>query len=149
MDNTQKAQPFVRLLQERVDTWLASDEARQFQCAELYRYLPGLYVFLMRLATEARVPPRERTGVLAALKYIIAPYDLIPEGVVGTSGFRDDLVLAAMTVEHVSEQVPTAVLDLHWQQPGDPVEVARTILDAGQAMVGASLCERLKDWLPH
>jgi uncharacterized membrane protein YkvA (DUF1232 family) len=149
MEITQKAQPFVRLLQERVATWLASDEARQFQCAELYRYLPGLYVFLMRLATEPRVPPRERTGVLAALKYIIAPYDLIPEGIVGTSGFRDDLVLAAMTVDHVSEQVPTAVLTAHWQQPGDPVEVARTILDAGQAMVGAPLCERLKDWLPH
>jgi uncharacterized membrane protein YkvA (DUF1232 family) len=95
------------------------------------------------------VPPRERTGVLASLKYIIAPYDLIPEGIVGTSGFRDDLVLAAMTVDHVSEQVPADVLAAHWQQPGDPVEVARTILDAGQAMVGAPLCERLKDWLPH
>jgi uncharacterized membrane protein YkvA (DUF1232 family) len=149
MDESQKAQPFVRLLQERVDVWLASDEARQFQCAELYRHLPGLYVFLMRLATEPRVPQRERTGVLAALKYIIAPYDLIPEGVVGTSGFRDDLVLAAMTVAHVAEQVPTAVLEAHWQQPGDPLEVARTILDAGHAMVGASLCDRLKDWLPH
>ncbi len=149
MDDTHKAQPFVRLLQERVDTWLASDEARQFQCAELYRYLPGLYLLLMHLATEPRVPQRERTGVLAALKYIIAPYDLIPEGVVGTSGFRDDLVLAAMTVEHVAEQVPTAVLAAHWPQPGDPVEVARTILDAGHAMVGALLCDRLKDWLPH
>jgi uncharacterized membrane protein YkvA (DUF1232 family) len=149
MDESQRAQPFVRLLQERVDTWLASDEARQFQCAELYRYLPGLYLLLMHLATEPRVPQRARTGVLAALKYIIAPYDLIPEGVVGTSGFRDDLVLAAMTVEHVAEQVPTAVLAAHWQQPGDPIEVARTILDAGHAMVGASLCDRLKDWLPH
>ncbi len=149
METAQKAQPFVRLLQERVDTWLASDEARQFRCAELYRYLPALYLFLMRLATEARVPPRERTGVLAALKYIIAPYDLIPEGVVGTSGFRDDLVLAAMTVAHVAEQVPTAVLEAHWQQPGDPLEVARTILDAGHSMVGAAVCDRLKDWLPH
>src|SRR3989304_198967 len=94
---------FYSALQTRVDAWLASDEAVSFPPAELYRHPPELYRFLVALALDQRVPEQERTCTLSAIKYVVPPYDLIPEAVVGTPGFRDDLVLAAMMVHRLCE----------------------------------------------
>jgi uncharacterized membrane protein YkvA (DUF1232 family) len=143
-----RVESFHRLLEQRVEEWLASEEARRFPCAELYRHLPPLFLFLAELALDPQIPERERTAVLSALKYIVAPFDLIPEGVVGTSGFRDDLVLAALVVDRLAARVDHRALLAHWREGGDPFEVARTVLDAGDAMVGPEICERLRDWLP-
>jgi len=144
-----RVEPFYEDLQKRVDTWLVSDEARRVPCAHLYRFLPSLYLFLVRVAVDARVPARERTGAASVLKYIVSPYDLIPEAVFGTAGFRDDLVLAALMVDRLHGFVEPQVLAELWQAPGDPQVIARTILDAGTALVGSELRGRLREWLPE
>lgn len=144
----EKVECYHEMLQRRVDTWLATDEARQIPCAELYRHLPSLFLFLTRVALDTRVPESERRGVLSAIKYVVAPFDLIPEGIVGTSGFRDDLVLAGLVVDRLYARVSDAALDAHWSCEGDPREIAAAILAAGNEMVGAEICEQLRDWLP-
>jgi uncharacterized membrane protein YkvA (DUF1232 family) len=133
-------------LRERVERWLASDEARHAPGAQLYIHLPDLFCFLARLALEKRVPERDRTAVRSALKYIVAPFDLIPEGVVGTVGFRDDLVLASFVVERLVGHLPTEVVAEHWQAAGDPLAVAREVLDAAPEMVGAEIRDTLRSW---
>jgi uncharacterized membrane protein YkvA (DUF1232 family) len=140
---------FYNSLQARVDTWLTSREAAQMAHARLYRHLPELYRFLVELALDDRVPERERTCTLSAVKYVVAPYDLIPEAVVGTSGFRDDLVLAAMMADRLCEACGSALVAEHWPWDGNPQEIARTILDAATALVGSDICDRLRAWLPN
>ena len=139
---------FTAMLERRVERWLASEEAARIPCAHLYRFLPALFQLLAEASLDAAVEPRERTAIRSALKYIVAPFDLIPEGVVGTSGYRDDLVLAAYMVERLGQAVGAEAVRAHWRGGGDPGEVARTILDAAGAMVGIEVCDRLRDWLP-
>ncbi len=140
---------FYRQLQHRVTEWLGTDEAAQMPCADLYRHLPELFVYLTRLALDPRVPDRERAATMSSLKYIVAPFDLIPEGVVGTSGFRDDLVLAALVVERLDGRIAADVLREHWHAEGDPLAIARAVLDAGDEMVGPEVCRALREWLPR
>ena len=147
-DEQPRVESFYRQLQHRVADWLETDEAAGTPCAELYRHLPDLFVFLTRLALDPRVPDRERAATMSSLKYVVAPFDLIPEGVVGTSGFRDDLVLAALVVERLDGRVPAEVLREHWREEGDPLVIARAILDAGDEMVGPDVCRALREWLP-
>ncbi len=135
-------------LKARVEVWLASDEARSIPRAELYRHLPELYLLLLRLALDPAVPQRERTAVLATIKYIVAPYDLIPEAIHGVAGLRDDLVLAAFMVERLCSDCDEASLARHWQGPVPARRIAHEILDAGGALVGDDLLERLRGWLP-
>lgn len=144
-----KPSSFNDMLQARVEAWLASEESRAVPCAELYRYLPSLYQLLARLAVDHRVDERDRAALRATLKYIVAPFDLIPEGVVGTSGFRDDLVLAAFVVDRLTDRLAAAVVQAHWQHAGDPFEIARGILEAATSMVGGELCTRLREWVPN
>lgn len=143
-----KVDSFHSMLERRVREWLATDEAAQVPCAELYAELPRLFLMLTRIALDPRVSARDRGSTMSALKYIVAPFDLIPEGVVGTSGFRDDLVLAAMVVDHLACRGMEALLKEHWEDGGDPLAVARTILDAGERLVGHETCGQLRQWLP-
>jgi uncharacterized membrane protein YkvA (DUF1232 family) len=139
---------FYSTLQTRVDAWLASDEAARFPHAELYRHLPDMYRFLVELALDARVPDQERTCILSVVKYIVAPYDLIPEAIVGTSGFRDDLVLAAIMTERLCDACDPALAVEHWAAAGQPRQIACTILEAATGMIGTDICRRLRAWLP-
>ena len=139
---------FTAMLEHRVERWLASEEARQFPRAQLYRHLPGLFLLLAEVSLDPAVEARERTAISSALKYIVAPFDLIPEGIVGTSGFRDDLVLAAYVVERLVPVAGAPALRTRWRADGDPVSIARTILDAASEMVGGEICDRLRTWVP-
>jgi len=151
MDNP-RTQPrlasFYGSLQARVDAWLASGESARFPHADLYRHLPELYRFLAGVALDSRVPERERTCTLSAVKYVVAPYDLIPEAVEGTSGFRDDLVLAAMMTDRVCEACDPVLICEHWRGAGDPREIAHAVLAAATEMIGTDIAERLRAWMP-
>ncbi len=138
---------FYGSLQERVDRWLATDEAARFPNADLYRHLPELYRFLVELALDPRVPEQERACALSTVKYVVAPYDLIPEAVVGTSGFRDDLVLAAMMADRLCDVCAPALVREHWTGRESARDVARAILEAATTLVGSDVRERLRDWL--
>jgi uncharacterized membrane protein YkvA (DUF1232 family) len=142
------ATSFYSSLQTRVDGWLASPEGGAFPHAQLYRHLPELYRLLVELALDVRVPEHERTCTMAVVKYIIAPYDLIPEALVGTSGFRDDLVLAALMVDRLAQACGPEPIVEHWSTAGDPRSIARAIIDSATAMIGSDICERLRAWLP-
>jgi uncharacterized membrane protein YkvA (DUF1232 family) len=139
---------FTATLERRVERWLASDEAASIPCSFLYRYLPPLFLLLAEISLDPAVEARERTAIRSALKYIVAPFDLIPEGIVGTSGYRDDLVLAAYVVERIEPVIGAPAMRERWHGKGDPLEVARAVLDAAAAMVGPTVCERLRHWLP-
>ena len=141
--------PFVLVLEQRVERWLASEEARTLPGAELYRHLPAFYRFLLALALEARLPAPERLCALRTLKYIVAPWDYVPEAVHGTVAYRDDLVLAAMAFEHLAERCPASVLREHWRGAGEPGDVARAVLAASSCLAGVELRERLAEWVLH
>ena len=149
---TKAAEPcvvsFYSTLQTRVDAWLAYNEAVSFPHAKLSRHLPDLYRFLVELALDPRVPEQERTCTLSLINYVVAPYDLIPEAVVGTSGFRDDLVLAAMMVDRLCEACGPLPVDEHWPGAGDPREIARTILGGANGINGTHICQRRRAGVP-
>lgn len=137
---------YSKTLQIRVDEWLATTEARHTPGSKMYRHLPALFRFLANVALDSRVQQRDRTATLSALKYVIAPFDLIPEGLLGVVGLRDDLVLAALTVERLAGRIPAPFLADHWDREGDPVELARAILDSAAAMIGPETLEQLQAW---
>src|SRR5512141_1813044 len=56
---------------------------------------PDVFILLVRLTLDRDVPPRARALIGGALAYVVLPLDLFPEGVVGSVGFLDDIVVAA------------------------------------------------------
>lgn len=89
--------------------------------AELASFLRLLY----RLFGDARVSPVDKSLVFAAIAYVIAPLDLIPD-VLGTYGRIDDLYFLGLILDRLLVRAGPDILLEHWD--GRP-STLRLLLD--------------------
>ena len=139
-----RAQDFYRRLRTRLDAWLQSREGRAYRFADHLLLLPDFVHLVIRLALDRRVPMELRTQTAAVLAYVMLPFDLVPEGLVGPVGFGDDLLLAALMVRRLLITVPPDVVLAHWAGPVGLMETIRSVLDAAEDMVGSRVWKRLQ-----
>jgi uncharacterized membrane protein YkvA (DUF1232 family) len=139
-----KAQDFYRRLRERLDDWLQSKEGKAYRFADYLLLLPDFVHLVIRLALDRRVPMELRTQTAAVLAYVMLPFDLVPEAVIGPIGFGDDLLLVALMVQRLLTKVPQDVVLEHWTGPDGLMKTIRTILDAAEEMVGSKIWNRLQ-----
>jgi uncharacterized membrane protein YkvA (DUF1232 family) len=85
--------------------------------------------------------------IMGALAYFVMPADLLPEVLVGTSGFLEDLVLSSAVVAHaLTKDVEPLVVE-HWSG-SEPVRVALAdVSQAASTLLGANLYARLRSFL--
>jgi uncharacterized membrane protein YkvA (DUF1232 family) len=140
----ERVQDFYRRLRTRIDAWLQSREGRAYRFADHLLLLPDFVHLVVRLALDRRVPMELRTQTAAVLAYVMLPFDLVPEGLVGPVGFGDDLLLVALMVRRLLITVPGEVVLEYWAGPTGLVETVRTILDAAEEMVGSRVWQRLQ-----
>jgi uncharacterized membrane protein YkvA (DUF1232 family) len=76
----------------------------------------------------------------------VAPADLIPEAVVGTSGYRDDLVLVALLLHRVSATAPAEAL-ASWRGVRPLGAVLDEVLGQAEELVGATVWGHLQAWV--
>ena len=106
--------------------------------------LPDFVHLVIRLALDRRVPTELRTQTAAVLAYVVLPFDLVPEAVIGPIGFGDDLLLIALLLRRLLTAVPQEVVLEHWTGPTSLMKTIRTILDAAEEMVGSKVWDRLQ-----
>ena len=139
-----RAQDFYRRLRGRLDEWLKSREGRAYRFADYLLLLPDFVHLVIRLALDRRVPMALRTQTAAVLAYVMLPFDLIPEAVIGPIGFGDDLLLVALMVRRLLTTVPQEVVLEYWTGPTGLMKTIRTVLDAAEEMVGSRVWQRLQ-----
>ena len=139
-----RAQDFYRRLRGRLDEWLKSREGRAYRFADYLLLLPDFVHLVIRLALDRRVPMELRTQTAAVLAYVMLPFDLIPEAVIGPIGFGDDLLLVALMVRRLLTTVPQEVVLEYWTGPTGLMKTIRTVLDAAEEMVGSRVWQRLQ-----
>ncbi len=97
---------------------------------EYVYYLPALFRALAGLLGCGELSQDERRLVLAALGYLAAPHDIVPEDVWGPSGWADDVFVCALVLERLAEARGIVFVEEHWEkQETDPLRafLARTI----------------------
>jgi len=108
---------------------------------------PDLLVMLVRLTLDREVPQATRSLVAGALAYFILPVDLLPEAVVGVGGFLDDVVLAAMVLNHVLSGEMGSRAARHWSGSQGLRVVLRDLGQGADALLGQGLHGRLRKLL--
>ena len=117
--------------------------------AEALLLVPDVFILLVRLALDPRVPSRSRALVGGALAYFLLPFDLFPEMVVGPVGFLDDLVLAAGVLAEAFSGSVEPLAEHHWSGRDSVRQVLRDVADSGRALLGDSLYQRIQARLRH
>jgi uncharacterized membrane protein YkvA (DUF1232 family) len=97
---------------------------------------------LMRLIRDPRVPQRNKVLAGGIAAYLVLPMDFIPDWIPGI-GQLDDMVMLALAVDLLVNNVPNEVVAEHWD--GDPgmLEMVRGIT----ATVTTFVPDRVRDVL--
>ncbi len=94
---------------------------------DLLLLLPDLFVLLLRLARDPRVPIGSKAIALIGIGYALSPIDLLPELLIGPIGLLDDLVVVGAALSRVINRVHPDIVNSHWSGRGDALDAVRRI----------------------
>ncbi len=81
---------------------------------ETVRTVPATVQLVYRLLRDDRVDERKRAAVIAALAYVVLPFDFIPDRF-PIIGRVDDFVISAAALQALFDDAGDAVIREHWQ----------------------------------
>lgn len=81
------------------------------------RFIPNLSALIKALYRDERVPAKAKVVMTAMLAYLASPFDIIPD-FVPLLGYFDDVIVAAVALDGLFNQIDGDVIRENWQ--GDP-----------------------------
>jgi uncharacterized membrane protein YkvA (DUF1232 family) len=97
--------------------------------------VPDMSILLWRLANDDRVSGKNKGLLISGVAYFIAPFDIIPEGIVGPIGYIDDLVLSVFILNKILSDTDPAVLREHWSGHDDVLATIQKVLTTVDTLV--------------
>lgn len=138
---------FYRQIRQKIHA-LVETKGSSVKYAEILLAGPDLLHLMCRLALDARVPAASKALLATAIAYFISPVDLIPEALVGPTGYLDDIALAAVALNHLISAGSDTIAKEHWAGQGDVLELVRRIVAMADKMVGAQAWAKLRRMMP-
>ncbi len=96
---------------------------------DLLLLLPDLAVLLFRLARDARVAFSSKWIAVLAVGYVLSPFELLPEIVLGPIGLIDDLIVVGIALSRMLNHVHPDVVRSHWAGQGDALAAIQRVTD--------------------
>lgn len=139
-----RQEDFYKKLRKRIMAWADSREGQTHRWANILLTAPDFFHLLIRLAAEPEVPASEKGKLAIAIAYFISPIDLMPELMIGTAGFLDDIVLSAYVLNSLVNRCDPAILKRHWAGDEDVLVLIQYVLDRADRIVGSGLFRKLR-----
>ncbi len=117
------------------------------QTAQALLLVPDVFVLLLRLSLDRRVQASDRTLLVGALAYFVLPLDLLPEMLVGSAGFLDDLILAVAVLARSMGGDLEPLAQKYWSGSPHLRITLRDLLVSADQLLGRSLYARLQAFL--
>ena len=108
---------------DRIHDWVESNSNSNIAASVLV--VPDMFILTTRLIRDSRVSAAIKARLLATTVYVVSPFDLIPEGLVGVVGLADDagaLALIGFWLVRIVN-IDKEILREHWPGDNDPIEV--------------------------
>jgi uncharacterized membrane protein YkvA (DUF1232 family) len=114
--------PYFLRLRGEITEWARRNQAAPI--ADQLFFLPDVFRLYVRLLCDDRVALRAKAELVAALAYLIWPFDVLPEGIIGPPGYLDDtFVLLKTLMSFVSQKnVHPDVLGEHWSGSAEALQ---------------------------
>ena len=143
----EKETDYYQKLRLKIKAWAEKEENQSYQWIKWLLMAPDLFHLLIRLTADPDVPMKEKVRLAAVIAYFISPIDLLPEIILGPTGFLDDIVLSAYALNSIVNKIDVTIVQKHWAGEGDVLLVIQQILDVADRMLGSGLFKRLKQLL--
>jgi uncharacterized membrane protein YkvA (DUF1232 family) len=106
--------------------------------------LPNVVKLLARLMRDPRVPVRRKVFAASVMVYVVSPIDIIPDIIPGLGKF-DDILLAALAVDHLIGGAGDDVIADHWDGSEDSLDLLMSVADWSAEIIPGPLRALLPD----
>ncbi len=103
---------------------------------DLLLLLPDMFILLVRLARDDRVPMGSKMIAMLGVAYVLSPIELMPEIILGPIGLIDDMVVVAAALSRVINRVHPDIVNSHWSGQGDALEAIRKVTAWSEKTLG-------------
>ncbi len=134
---------FYTKLRKTVRIWAGGEKGKASKYVDLILAGPDLFMLLVRLSRDDRLPGVDKAKLAAAVAYFLNPLDLVPEIVLGPPGLVDDVALAGLVLHDLLERTDPSLVMEHWEGSVDLLDLIRHILAVADTMVGGAAWRRL------
>jgi uncharacterized membrane protein YkvA (DUF1232 family) len=135
---------FYQALRKRTREW-SVEKGKTHKYLEYVLAGPDLLHLMGKLTMSPAVPNKSKAKLGLAIAYFISPIDLLPEAILGPTGYLDDIALAAWVIDDlVKTSGPELVIE-NWAGEGDVLQTVEKIIDAANEMLGSGLFRRLRE----
>ena len=142
--NPEKEQDFYQKLRRKIKIWSEKEENQSYRWAKWLLLAPDLFHLLIRLVADPDVPLTEKVKLAAVVAYFISPLDLLPEMILGPTGFLDDIVLSAYALNSMVNRVDPVLVRKHWAGEGDVLITLQNIVNLADQMIGSGLFKKIR-----
>ena len=103
--------------------------------ADIVLLLPDLLMLAVGTTKDPRIPSSVKLSLMSAVVYVLSPFDLVPEAIMGVAGLIDDagiLILAlnaAMGAAEIDPSIWEEIWRAHWHGDDNPVNVVRKLYE--------------------
>jgi len=94
------------------------------------------------IATDPRIPTRDRLIIAAMLTYLAAPFDLIPD-FIPLLGYADDLVVVILLLDYALNHMDRSLVREHWPWSERALQRAACIVGAAARLVPGIVRQRI------
>ena len=134
---------FYQQMRDSIRIWLKG-KGVNYQFADYLLAAPDLFHLLCKLAIDKEVPVSEKAKLAGAIVYFISPVDLLPEALIGSLGYTDDVAMAALVLNSLINKTNPEIVRRHWAGDKDILDLIQQILQVADEMVGSGLWKKIR-----
>jgi uncharacterized membrane protein YkvA (DUF1232 family) len=119
---------FYQKLRLGIREWSESSDKKAGKWSGYFLFAPDLFHLLCKLSVDSEVPAKIRLKLAGAIVYFAAPFDLMPEALLGFIGFADDIALAAYVLNSMLNTCNPEIVKRHWAGDHDILKLIQGIM---------------------
>lgn len=140
----ERANRFYDRVRQSISRYLEKKGGAVGKTGEYLLLVPDIFILLWRLVNDAAVNGKNKVLLGTSLAYYLFPFDIMPEGFMGPTGYLDDLVFAVFVLNKMLGDTDAEVLRRHWSGSEDVLATITRVLDAADNLVGSEMLNRIK-----
>ena len=126
---------FYSRLRTAIREWAQSKGRKRAVVVDYVMSVPDVFVLLLRLIADKRIGSRSKLMLGAVVAYIVFPFDIMPEGILGPAAYVEDLVLAVYAVSRIIDEKGIDFVRSHWSGREDILQLVTRVSSGSQRVL--------------
>ena len=140
----ERAERFYDKLRKKVRSYVERKGDSLGKVADYLLLAPDVFILLWRLVNDPRVGSGNKVLLGIGVAYYVFPLDLMPEAIMGPTGYVEDLVLGVLILAKILNDTDVEVLEDNWSGDGELLVMMRNVVDSAENLVPQDIMDRIR-----